>query len=558
MHHVRMKLIVGNRLGLHIGCLFVLACSGEGTAKGPGSNTPVVGTAVSPPPPSCAAATKGSSGAVQAPVLRATLAGSWDENWLASPALVDVDRDGTLDIVAPRHSVLYVYSGQGTLLWQTAFGYGKATSPEHGSVRMWPSAAVGDFDGDGSTEIAVSAHPDDRGYNVAVYGHDGELRAGWPRAFGSMEVRSIAVADVDGDGQQEILVTKQADGPATSVFELDGNNATGFPQVGECKAPNGDCIDYGGFNQNIGSGDLDGDGIMDVVSTYDAIGFGVFRRGGDNFTTAPGFADSWVTGVEAYHDLALAQRGWGTGDRSEFTYSPPVVADVDANGDLEIVLGGDHEHSESTANRGVSTWVLNPDMTRPAGWETPRDSGMPLAYGEFGQNIVPTYPAPSVADLDGQAGLEILMPAYDGLLHAYHSDGSAFWTYGFGQAVPYVGMSEALVVDLNGDGSPEIVFSTYVSGAPRQPDTPAHLVVLDAGGNQLHRVELFGRGSIAAPSVADLQGDGQLELVISLKDSLGAGQGGVQIWDLPGSSSNCAPWPTGRGNWLRQGYVPVK
>lgn len=60
---------------------------------------------------------------------------------------------------------------------------------------------------------------------------------------------------------------------------------------------------------------------------------------------------------------------------------------------------------------------------------------------------------------------------------------------------------------------------------------------------------------MAAPSIADLDGDGQPELVISLKDSLGAGQGGVQIWDLPGASNNCLLWPTGRGSWLRQGYA---
>jgi hypothetical protein len=369
-------------------------------------------------------------------------------------------------------------------------------------------------------------------------------------------VRSIAAADVDGDGVAEILITKQADGPATNVFRLDGSTAPGWPQVGDCAAPAGDCIDFGGFNQNIGAGDLDGDGILDVISTYDAIGFGVWSGDGTNFRTAPAFADAWVTGVEAYHDLALSEQGWGTGDRSEFTYSPPVIADIDADGAAEIVLAGDHEHSQSTDNQGITTWVLNADLTRPEGWEVPKDSGPPLLYGEVGANIVMTLPAPSVAELDGEPGLEIVVPGYDGLLHAYRSSGEELWTYAFGRADPYVGASEALIVDLNGDGSPEILFTTYASGEPREPLTPAHLVVLDAGGNELHRVELFGRGSMAAPSVGDLDGDGQLELVISLKDSLGGGEGGVQIWDLPGSAANCVLWGTGRGGPLRQGYVP--
>jgi hypothetical protein len=78
-------------------------------------------------------------------------------------------------------------------------------------------------------------------------------------------------------------------------------------------------------------------------------------------------------------------------------------------------------------------------------------------------------------------------------------------------------------------------------------------MVLNANGVELHRVELFGRGSMAPPTVADLDGDGQPELVISLKDTLGGGAGGVQIWDLPGSGGNCLVWPTGRGGLLRQG-----
>lgn len=534
--------------------------SADGSAR-PGGSTrgSVAGDPVAPPPPSCESAAGGAHGDVQVPTLRQTLRGSWDENWLASPALVDLDADGRLDIVAPRHSVLYAYSGDGRLMWQTAWGHSASDSPEHGSVRMWPSAAVGDFDGDGDVEIAVAAGLDDAG-NVAVYDATGELMNGWPQTFGDTELRSIAVADVDGDGVQEVLVHKQAEGPTTNVYELDGTTSPGWPQIGDACTPpgGGDCMDFGGFNQNIGAGDLDGDGVMDVIATYDVIGFGVWSGDGAPFPAADGFAAPWLTMVPAYHDLELSQQGWGTGDRSEFTYAPPVIADIDGDGDHEIVLGGDHEHSASTDNQGVALWVLNHDLTRPAGWEKPKENGPGLLYHASGHNIVPPFPAPAVGDLDGERGLEIVFPAYDGLMHAYRSGGEEMWTYAFASSEGFVGASEALIVDLNGDGSPEIVFATYSEGEPREPATPAHLVVLDAGGNELHRVELALRGSMAAPSVADLDGDGQLDLVISLKDSLGGGDGGVQIWDLPGSSDNCVLWGTGRGNWLRQGYVPAE
>ena len=535
--------------------------AGAGGGSGTGATGGSAGGPVVPPPVVCDAAS-GASGPVQAPTLRATLPASWDENWFASPALADLDGDGTLDIIAARHSVLYAWRADGTLLWQTAWASSASNSPEHGSSRMWASPVVGDFDADGDLEIAVGSDADsDSNVNVAVYDHLGELLPGWPQHFGgSDEVRSIAAADVDGDGILEVLVNKTSTGPTTAVYELDGSMHPNWPQVNDnCDPapPAEECWDFGGYNQNIGAGDLDGDGVLDVVSTYDAIGFGIFKGDGTPFPTDASFTDRVVTAVEAYNDLALSQQGWGSGDRSEFTYSPPVIADIDGDGDYEVVMGGDHEHSSDTTNQGITLWVLNHDMTRPAGWDPPIDIGPPLKLGDLGQNIVSTRPNPSVADLDGKPGLEIVVPTYDGKLHAFASDGTELWQYAFGTSPsPYTGASEALIVDLNGDGAPEIVFSTFSSGAPREPETPAHLVILNSAGVELHKVALFGRGSMAPPSIADLDGDGTLELVISLKDTLGGGEGGVQIWDLPGSSDNCVLWGTGRGGLLRQGYVP--
>ena len=59
------------------------------------------------------------------------------------------------------------------------------------------------------------------------------------------------------------------------------------------------------------------------------------------------------------------------------------------------------------------------------------------------------------------------------------------------------------------------------------------------------------------PTVADIDGDGVLEIVISLKDGVDKVRQ-VLVYCVPGSGTKCLPWPTGRGNLWRNGHVVFK
>lgn len=485
-----------------------------------------------------------SQGGVSKPTLRKTLPASWDENWYSSPAVLDINNDGSNEIVASRHSVLYVWKSDGSLMWRAPVGENASSSKDHGSSRMYCSPVVGDLNGDGSAEIAIA-------YNnqIAVYDCKGNVLAGWPQQFpgSGNEIRSIAAADLNGDKQYEILAVKTSEGPVTNVWTINGTVLTGWPQVSD--RTDNSKNDYGGYNQNIGSTDLDKDGKREVVCTYDLCHIGIFYSDGNSFPANKMFKGKYSCSVPMFHDLSLAIQGWGPdgNDRDEFTDSPPVFADMDQDGLPEVILFSDHEQAGVTTNRGNSLWVLNPDMTRVAGFEKPLTTGMPLYFG-YENNIVQVAPSPCVSFATGVIP-EIIVPSYDGYMRCYSRTGSVKWKLQFDSpGGPFIGASEAVTGDLNNDMLPEVVFTTYSI----QKDC-SFLVILSSGGELLHRIPISSRGSMAAPTIADVDKDGVNEIIISLKDALGNDFGGVQIWDIPSARSSMVGWFTGRGNYLRTG-----
>ena len=79
-------------------------------------------------------------------------------------------------------------------------------------------------------------------------------------------------------------------------------------------------------------------------------------------------------------------------------------------------------------------------------------------------------------------------------------------------------------------------------------------MILDSGGNVLHDILLpeqgtngNGKGAPAAPTTMDLNGDGTVEIVVQ---TFGVG---CFVFTVPGSAENKLLWPTGRGNYLRDG-----
>ncbi len=500
------------------------------------------------PSPSCQF--EGGGSAVDAPLLLATLHDRWHEAWLASPAAADLDGDGVTEIVVPRHNLVLVWHLDGQLVHRLEVPDG----------RIWASPVVADLSSkrDG-LEIAVASRD-----KVYAWDSGGRLLDGFPAQWQD-EMRSLAAGDVDGDGELELVAVStgrlESGGQRDIVmaFEADGSRVAGYPpNTSGTSGCDDRCYVTGGYDQNIALGDLDGDGADDILATQDNAYVSVHRGDGTAFDAADVFEScSKIQGVRFLHDFEQARQGWADDERSalqaHFTNSAPAIADIDGDGIFElVVLGSVQNAAQTDRKKGVGLWVFHPDGTRLPGWMTPYHAPDYLSglWDFDGTNVVAATNGVSVADLyPDHLGLEMVFAGFDGRIHCVDAGAKRVWS------VPYTDDPRVLtagvaIADLSRDGRPELVFTTY------SPDEgKSFLFIWDASGRELHKVPLPKRGAMPVPTLADVDGDGTLEIIISLKDGEDKSRQ-VLVYTVSSSSTGCLLWPTGRGNAHRSGFVP--
>ncbi len=125
--------------------------------------------------------------------------------------LTDDNGDGEIDLCDIPDIVVVVNDGQcnpariyvldgatGSVHYQIAGSFARASTP-----------AIGDIDGDGIPEIVVQSSAGScTGSGLAVYEHDGTLK--WEKpSLGLSGEHAIALADVDNDGDVEILISNR-------------------------------------------------------------------------------------------------------------------------------------------------------------------------------------------------------------------------------------------------------------------------------------------------------------------------------------------------------------
>jgi len=503
--------------------------------------------------------------AIQAPVLKWQHGGcyaSWCETgWYSSPAVADLDDDGGPEVIGSAYSIVVLDGATGTLEWRVHSGHDRAGGG--GNVgRTWPGVVVADVDGDGAPEI-VTGHG---GGYVSVYTADGYFEPGWPQRPTTNELRGLAAYDLDGDGTMEVVVTGAVYGRTnTWVFEQDGTLRPGWPQLDDDTG-----YAYGVFNDNAAVADLDGDGTAEIVVPSDVHYICAYEPDGSPIPAHPMYDGKTWGQVGVWESLATELRGWGTCSasdgreeryRANFAHGPAAIADVNGDGVPEVVaVGNVYDCIPGYPSRYNGPFIFNADRSRfnadGHDWQsTPVDTGAPLS--EDYSVIENAQPNPALADLDGDGALEILYASYDGRVHAFWLDKTEHDNWPYSVYDPAEGFyrfaSEPAVADLDGDGYAEVIFASWTQkGSGRT----GRLHILDHTGNVLHEVDLpapFGsadwNGALAAPTLADIDGDADLEVVLNTAHS------GLVAYDLPGTAGARVLWGTGRGNFQRTGSL---
>ena len=110
--------------------------------------------------------------------------------------------------------------------------------------------------------------------------------------------------------------------------------------------------------------------------------------------------------------------------------------------------------------------------------------------------------------------------SYDGRVHAYWLDRTEHGHWPYQVTNPAEGFirfaSEPVVADLDGDGKAEVIFTTWTQ---KGSNAAGQLIILNSLGQLLHAVDLPRSsqnwdGALGAPTLADIDGDGELEVVI--------------------------------------------
>ncbi|TNE87178.1 MAG: VCBS repeat-containing protein [Deltaproteobacteria bacterium] len=222
-------------------------------------------------------------------------------------------------------------------------------------------------------------------------------------------------------------------------------------------------------------GDVDGDGHFDLYLPRDGLPDALLFGDGEGFVEAP----AWL------------------GDRADGDHIAASLADLDGDGDLDLLRGGWHGHFEVLLQE-------DGELARSQAWSLGRGSS---CTGVFGA---------SVADIDQDGDLDVLAVVYEASVisasRLFVNDGNGRFTdetAARGVDLSLVHAFTAAFTDLDGDGWVDLL----VAG-----DFATSRLFLNDGGTFVERTQSSGFATDEngmGLAVGDIDGDGNVDAFVS-------------------------------------------
>ncbi|MFC1718035.1 FG-GAP-like repeat-containing protein, partial [Candidatus Poribacteria bacterium] len=363
----------------------------------------------------------------------------------SAPILSDLDGDGDTELVVQGElsggSYFYICAWHYDGALVEGFPVSILAANRYGKEKIELFPVVGDVDSDGYAEIACTF----RTRKVYLLHHDGRIAEGFPVQLRAFAASSPVLYDIDGDGRLEIIVALT--NGEVDVLRGDGTQLDGFPAFIHSGS------ETAFVPPTVAVGDVDGDGQPEIVVSLlqldGSLGeYAILEHDGsrvgsslievphtslfppslgdlDNDSHAEIVVVSEEKNIYVLNHKGILIAGFPTRTKREIT-SSPVLGDINGDGSLEIV---------TTTLDYVHAW--HRDGTNV--------NGFPIYVR--GRN---SYPV--LVDMDGDGRNEIIFS--NNGIRAYHHDGSPI--DGFPIEFRNSKVSAPALADVDGDGYLEI------------------------------------------------------------------------------------------------------
>jgi hypothetical protein len=436
--------------------------------------------------------------------------------------LADINNDKKLDIIlVDGGGNVFTFYGKGTGVFSSGPAY-PLQAPSFGGNS---TVAVGDFNGDGALDLLET---NGEATNTVSLGRgDGTFQTNQLYAYtATLVANNIVTADFNGDGFPDIA--QSLSGGANGKIGINLGSSHGVLGAASLVTAS-TCVNNA--VQWVATGDVNGDGKADIVATMQDASF----AGCQNNTVA-------------------VLIGQGTGKFKPAVYYPTsstaqeqqvYLVDVNGDGKLDIVTEnadgtisvllnkGNGTYKAGTLVTGLSTiyphsvYLTFADFNGDGKMDIGAEGSQTEVYvllgtgtGTFGapiQTVTPYYPITlAAADFNRDGKMDLLVTTTaNGCIN--NDRGYAFlkglgngtFTPGSINCLPYQSPEIPIVADLNGDGKLDVVIP-YYGGIPTGP-----VVLQGKGDGTFTSIETFYSGTaVMSAAVADFNGDGTPDIAL--------------------------------------------